>query len=41
MYNDRLRKRYVAGNIGSLENDEVFVSGSTLTMRGGVETTNK
>ena len=28
MYNGRLRKRYVAGNIGSLENDEVFVSGS-------------
>ena len=28
MYNGRLWKRYVAGNIGSLENDEVSVSGS-------------
>ena len=28
MYNGRPRKKYVTGNIGSLENDEVSVSGS-------------
>lgn len=30
MYNGRPRKKYVTGNIGSLEQDEVFVFGSNL-----------